>query len=178
MQTTRQIFSSWVGVFALLTLTGCTESDAPLSPPEASATQVVTRLPVSLNRVMVAMVNQAADPIWVAAWRNPSTDEDWRELERRAVQLELGGTLLSVPGTGPMDNTWTDSPGWQNWSAQLRDVGASAFAAIKARNFEEISTVGDELVAICEGCHIEFKPTLPTGGEFGELSPTEEDFEN
>lgn len=135
------------------------------------------RLPVSLNTVMVAMVNQAADPIWVAAWRNPESDADWRELERRAVQLELGGTLLTVPGTGPLDDTWTSDPNWQKWAQQLRDVGTDAVSAVRARDIGAISAVGDAIVEICEGCHMDFKLALPTGGEFGELSPTSADFE-
>ncbi len=137
----------------------------------------VSRLPVSLNAVMVAMVNHAADPIWVAAWRNPETDEQWRELERRAVQLELAGALLGVPGTGPLDDAWAGSEDWQRWSNDMRVVGENAVRAVRNRDLEAISLVGDDLVEICEGCHIQFKPNLPTGGEFGELSPTEGDFE-
>jgi hypothetical protein len=168
----------------LLLASGCSEQKTPVdqtaSPvavDSVAETRVVTRLPVSLNTVMVAMVNQAADPLWVAAWRAPETDKEWRELERRAVQLELAGTLLSVPGTGPADEAWTDNAGWRNWADQLRDVGASAVVAVKARDLEKISVVGDELVEICEGCHRDFKPAVPTGGEFGELSPTPSDLE-
>jgi len=143
----------------------------------AHAEQTTLRLPVSLNSVMVAMVNQAADPIWVAAWHNPKTDKEWRELDRRAVQLELGGALLGIPGTGPMDVEWASNEKWQKWANQLREVGAGAVVAVEDRDLEAISRVGDVLVEICEGCHIDFKPALPTGGEFGELSPTARDFE-
>ena len=177
--------SNWlIIVLGLVLLTGCTSevTSAPESTPNPSAggvqpVQGLTRLPVSLNTVMVAMVNQAADPLWVAAWHNPETDEDWRALERRAVQLELAGTLLSVPGTGPLDEAWTSETMWQQWSGQLRDVRASAVAAVHARDIEAISNVGDTIVEVCEGCHRDFKLAFPTGGEFGELSPTAEDFE-
>ena len=165
---------------------GC--SDAPgsstettVAPPDPVVTsqpdRVVEKLPVSLNTVMVAMVNQAADPLWVAAWHNPQTDADWRELERRAVQLELSGTLLSVPGIGPLDEQWVAEPHWQNWAASLREVGRNAFAAVKARDLDTIAMVGGQLVDTCEGCHRDFKLELPTGGQFGELSPTSVDFE-
>ena len=49
--------------------------------------------------------------------------------------------------------------------------------AVAARDISRISSSGDEIVDICEGCHINFKPDLPTSGMFGELSPTAEDFE-
>lgn len=49
-------------------------------------------------------------------------------------------------------------------------------SVIKARDLDGVARSGDEIVEICEGCHIAFKPDLPTGGEFGELSPTADDF--
>lgn len=177
----KQRVGGWIAA-AALTLSACAEQAPPaaeqpdITAPVATVT-TVERLPVSLNTVMVAMVNQAADPLWVAAWRNPESDADWRELERRAVQLELSGTLLTVPGTGPLDGQWVANPLWQNWATALRDVGASAVAAVKIRDIDEIATVGGQIVDICEGCHRDFKLALPTGGEFGELSPTSADFD-
>lgn len=169
---------------SLLLTTACSDQQAPTpgkpvqtDKPVAESVRVVMGLPVSLNTVMVAMINQAADPLWVAAWHHPETDKEWRELERRAVQLELGGALLGIPGTGPKDQEWTSNEQWKMWSGQIRDVGADAVVAVKARDLDAISKVGDRIVEICEGCHIDFKPALPTGGEFGELSPTAKDFE-
>ena len=175
----------------IVALIGCAEpqrGDAAAAPaPEAApaadalsapAPAAVNRLPISLNSLMVALVNQAADPIWVAAWHSPESEADWRELERRAVQLEVAGALLGVPGTGPLDDTWAASAGWQDWSAQLRQTGEDAVQAVQARDLQAISAVGDRIVEVCEGCHIEFKPNLPTGGQFGELSPTSEDLED
>lgn len=134
------------------------------------------RLPVSLNAVMVALVNHSADPIWQAAWRTPETERDWRELERMAYQLQIAGALLVVPGTGPLDEAWAGDPVWQEWSDKLRVAGKRAMDSLKTRDIERIAMTGDEIVGICEGCHATFKPDLPTGGEFGELSPTEQDF--
>ena len=135
-------------------------------------------LPVSLNEVMVALVNDAADPLWVAAWKSPSSDPEWRELERRAYQLELAGTLIAFPGTGALDKTWTIKPAWRDWSRRLREAGSEAVTAVKARDIKQIATTGDRIVEICEGCHIEFKLPMPTGGKFGELSPTPGELED
>jgi hypothetical protein len=148
---------------------------APVEPP--TAVEAPPRLPVSLNEVMVAMVNQAADPIWVAAWRNPETDAEWRSLERRALQLQLAGALLAYPGTGPMDTAWTADPAWQDFAGRLGAAGAHAAAAARARDVTAISAAGDEIVDVCEACHLRFKPAVPTGGKFGELSPTGADFD-
>lgn len=129
------------------------------------------RLPVSLNEVMVALVNHSADPIWVAAWRNPETDREWRELERLAYQVEIGGALLRFPGTGPLDDAWVSSPRWQELAEQLQADGERAVNATRSRNITLIERAGDELIETCEACHREFKPDLPTMDMFGELSP-------
>ena len=51
-------------------------------------------------------------------------------------------------------------------------------AAVNSRDSARIARSGDELVDVCEGCHIDFKPEEPTGGVFGELSPTATDFDD
>jgi hypothetical protein len=166
-------------VVCLAVLGGCQEPKAP-APPAAqapAATAEPFRLPVSLNEVMVALVNHSADPIWLAAWHNPESDKDWRNLERMAYQLQVAGALLVIPGNGPMDDEWTSDPQWQAWASALEAAGDRAVKAVSARDINRISSSGDEIVDICEGCHIAFKPDLPTSGMFGELSPTAEDFE-
>lgn len=167
-----------VGLGACSRLESGSESTAQATPEPMSVQQPEPLLPVSLNTLMVALVNHAADPIWVAAWRNPETDRDWRELERMAIQLEVGGALLTIPGTGPNDREWATDPTWQSWAAALQQTGADAVLAVRAQDLEGVARVGDAIVEICEGCHIDFKPDLPTGGQFGELSPTAADFDD
>ena len=121
-------------------LSGCERAErevpasaaAPVVP--ASPTPAQPRLPVSLNAVMVTLVNHAADPIWQAAWRNPESDRDWRNLEHLAYQLEIAGALLVIPGTGPMDDTWTTDPDWQCLGRQTEGRGNRAVDAVKARD--------------------------------------------
>jgi hypothetical protein len=146
--------------------------------PDSSRTPDTPTLPVSLNEVMVALVNQAADPIWIAAWRDPETDADWRRLQRMAYQLQLAGALLVIPGTGPRDHEWAADDRWISWAGKLEAAGQRAVAAVDSRDSTRIARSGDELVDVCEGCHIDFKPEKPTGGVFGELSPTATDFDD
>ena len=171
---------------AALFLSAC-DAPSPATPEPTSdaalqlagpASAATPALPVSLNTVMVALINHAADPIWVAAWRSPESDADWRELERMAVQLEVGGALLKMPGIGPNDLEWATNPEWQQWASALQQAGAQAAVAVRDRDIDAIGGAGDRIVETCEGCHVEFKPDLPTGGQFGELSPTAADFED
>lgn len=126
-------------------------------------------LPISLNEVMVAMINKAADPLWAATWAAPQTEEDWRELEHLAYQVQVGGALLRYPGTGPLDAAWTASAQWQQYSDQLSQDGARAVNAVRSRNRDLMDRAGSQLVETCESCHRVFKPDLPTMDMFGEL---------
>lgn len=144
--------------------------------PSSQEEQEAFHLPVSINEVMASLINHSADPIWVAAWRNPQTERDWRELEHLARQLQVGGALLTIPGTGPVDEQWTSQAGWQDYSMQLSAAAGRAVNAARSRDVELIARAGDEIVDICEGCHIDFKPDLPTMNIYGELSPTQDDF--
>ncbi len=160
----------------ILTLAGCSAKIGD-SVPQSALETGEHRLPVSINDVMVALVNDAADPIWVAAWRAPKNDKEWRELERRAYQLQLAGSLIALPGTGVLDDKWVAQPSWSQWSNQLKDTGAEAIAAIENRDLDAIRNIGGQMVEVCEGCHRDFKLAIPTGGKYGELSPTPGDTE-
>ena len=143
--------------------------------PAAQPPAEEARLPISINEVMASLINHSADPIWVAAWRNPQSDEDWRELEHLARQLQVGGALLTIPGTGPADRVWTDNSDWRAYAEQLSNSAARAVHAARAKDVGLISRAGDEIVDICESCHIDFKPAIPTMNIYGELSPTADD---
>ena len=143
--------------------------------PAAEQSTEEAMLPISINEVMASLINHSADPIWVADWRNPQSDADWRELEHLARQLQVGGALLTIPGTGPADRVWTDNAEWRAYAQQLSDSAARAVNAARAKDVGLISRAGDEIVDICESCHIDFKPAIPTMNIYGELSPTADD---
>ena len=158
-----------VSIVSLSILFGCSENEENNS---ASANQQPLILPISLNEIMVALVNQSADPIWVASWRNPQNDQEWRNLEYLGYQLEVAGSLLTIPGTGPYDKQWTANPQWTVYAAQLKESGILARQAAEKKDLVLLNAAGDRIVEVCESCHKEFKLALPTGGLFGELSPT------
>ncbi len=130
------------------------------------------KLPISINEVMASLINHSADPIWIAAWRNPQNEKDWRELEHLSRQLQVGGALLSIPGTGPVDERWTDNENWRGYAQQLSAAAGRAVNAARSKDIVLIQRAGDDIVEICESCHKEFKPALPTMNIYGELSPT------
>lgn len=164
---TKQFSQALAFVIAGIALAACS--------PTAEQPTEEAMLPISINAVMASLINHSADPIWVAAWRNPQNDDDWRELEHLARQLQVGGALLTIPGTGPADRVWTENAEWRAYAQQLSDSAAKAVNAARAKDVGLISLAGDEIVDVCESCHIDFKPAIPTMNIYGELSPTADD---
>ena len=67
---------------------------------------------------------------------------------------------------------------WQEYFLKLFDAAGQAINAARSKDIELVSRAGDGIVDICEGCHIDFKPELPTMNIYGELSPAAHTLEN
>lgn len=159
------------GALALaVVITGCGSGEE--SPAQGSAEALL--LPVSVNEIKVSLVNKVSDPFWTGKWNAPQNEQDWREVEHLAYQVELGGALMKFQGTGPMDETWINNPDWQQLAEQLSQDGARAVNAVRSRNRELMDRAGAQLIETCEACHRAFKPDLPTLDMYGsqvELPP-------
>ena len=153
-----------VGV-VVLAACGSSAPEQPAQPPPAAA-PTTARPEVSINAVMVALVDHAAHNLWSVeqADRTPKTDEDWRVVEEHAVQMAAAGPAITVGGTGTSDSVWVMAPSWHGYAQRMSDAGAAALAAAKARNMDALVAANGQLVESCEACHKEFKPDLPTEG--------------
>ena len=138
---------------------------APATVAAAPAAPAVT-LPVSYNELMVAMIDNAGHVLWDVEKEGfePKNDADWVEVEDHAIQLGAAGSLLKLKGTGPADAGWLTQVGWTSNAEAMGSAAMAAHAAAKARNKEALVKANGDLVAACEGCHKQFKPSLPTEG--------------
>lgn len=162
---TRRL-SLCLGMSAWL-LWGCNATvEQPQSAQQGSPKTPAVSPAVSVNAVMVALVDHAGHVLWDVAdqQKTPKTDKDWGELEHHAIQMAASGTLIALGGAGPADPGWAQLPGWQKYSKELTDGGLAALSAARRKDQEALLKAGDQLVATCEGCHKEFKPELPTEG--------------
>ena len=106
---------------------------------QATAAPPHVALPISINAVMVALVDQAAHEIWDGGNQDRDlTDREWLLIEQHALQLAAAGSVISLGGTGPADHGWMLSPAWQDWS---RKLGAVALEAKAGRRCQEQSGV-------------------------------------
>jgi len=155
-------------------LAACSGQQSPPSQPVAAAPEPapasVRELPVSLNAVMVGMVDNASDPLFEVGnalrvggfGKTPKTDDDWRNVEYHAYEMIVSGRIIQIPGTGPMDKEWTSDPRWKSFADALTDVGFQMLQKAQAKSTDGFVELGDSLIEACEGCHKVFKPSIPT----------------
>jgi len=136
---------------------------AGLAQTPAAAPHVA--VPISVNSLMVALVDQAAHEIWDGGNQTRNlTDSEWMLIEQHSLQLAGAGSLISLGGTGPADRGWALSPAWQEWSGKLSTVALDAKKATDTKNKVALRAAGDRLLETCLGCHKVFKPNAPTEG--------------
>lgn len=125
---------------------------------------MTARPEVSINAVMVALVDHAGHELWEAEVKAPATDAAWQNIEEHAVQIAAAGPAITVGGTGPSDAVWVKSPSWQAHAQRMSDAGVSAMKAAQNKDLAALVTANGRLLDSCLACHKEFKPDLPTEG--------------
>ncbi|MEQ1582194.1 MAG: hypothetical protein ABL964_16520 [Steroidobacteraceae bacterium] len=168
------VLSVAVAAIALASLAGCTSKEsgpaqggnvAPAaSTSPSAASPAAPTLHVSLNAVMVALVDHASDPIFMAATKPPKTEEEWRELEYNAYLMTASASTIQLAGTGPNDKAWVAQPAWKSFAEEMGAAGLQALGMAQEKNVSAIEAVGNRLVEACEGCHKAFKPDIPSMG--------------
>jgi hypothetical protein len=136
--------------------------------PAAGVT--LPRLPVppavTINHVMVAQIDHASHELWDAAReaKTPQTEKDWRELQHHAIQVAAAGTWIAIGGNGQADPGFVKLVGWTEYAQKMTDAAVAALRATEGKDLKALLTAGDALIETCEGCHKEFKPSLPSEG--------------
>jgi hypothetical protein len=122
-------------------------------------------LSMSINQVMVAVVDDAAHGIWEGGNTDKRlTDGQWQTIEQQTYQLQAAATLISLGGTGKADPGYTASPAFQEEARKLMDMAINSRHAVETKDQKALRSAGDALVTLCEGCHTQFKPDAPTEG--------------
>jgi hypothetical protein len=119
-----------------------TEPPAVDARPEPVAT---------MSELMVHMIYPASDAIFYITTREPSTSEEWAEIQMKALVVAESANLLLLP-----ENVRPGS--WMRDALLMRDAGRAAFEAAKARDLEALAEVNDPLYRSCVACHRSYRP--------------------
>jgi len=147
-------------------LSACNRADTPTSDaPTAQAGEIT--LPVSINAAMVGMIDHSADFLFaIGNGDMPRNENDWHQVSNSAYEIMLGGTIITIPGTGQFDREWVQNPEWIELSGDMTQIGADALklAEAKSTDVDAWRAVGDRLIQNCMNCHQKFKPEIPSEG--------------
>jgi len=134
---------------------------------------------------MDSMVDPSADVIWESVSvtvdakgvheKFPQSDDEWREVRRRAITLLEATNLLLIPGrhvARPGEKSENpnieldpeqievlvnrDRETFNRLAHQLHDAVMVSLRAIEARDKEAIMESGDAIDRACESCHLKY----------------------
>jgi cytochrome c556 len=151
---------------------------AATSQPEYNTT-------ATIKDIMDSIVDPGADAIWGAVEtvvsakgveeKMPRTDEEWKEVRRKAIMLLEATNLLQIPGRHvAKPGEKADDPKvelapeqieaminkdraqWAKFAQALHEATMLSFKAIEAKNAEELLNTGDRIDTACENCHKQY----------------------
>jgi hypothetical protein len=196
----RSLRRAYLIGFVLLATGACRKSEVPAIhaipaipavpavPPAAAAAPAAPFLPTaSIQELMDSVIDPAADALWDSVsitqtrkgtvFHQPHSDEQWREVRRRAISLIEGTNLLIMdgrklvaPGSPVLDQgtsgVLSADEGQKRFDSQhatfvqfagaLRDAATQMLAAIDRKDAVAMMNAGAAMDGVCESCHLTF----------------------
>jgi hypothetical protein len=160
-------------------------SSCARQPEQQQQSQAEYRTTATIKDIMDSMVDPGADFIWESVAtvisakgteeKAPHTDEEWKEVRRRAVMLLEATNLLQIPGrqvAKPHEKSQNpgielepekieelinkDRAAWIKYAHGLHDATMEAFKAIEEKDSEKLLDVGNQIDEACEKCHLQY----------------------
>jgi hypothetical protein len=181
------------GGSALLLAAACSAPQQAAAPVAAKPTGTAAefRTTATIKDIMDSVVDPSADYIWESVAtivtkkgteeRRPRTDEDWKQVRRRAIAMIEGtnllimdGRLVAKPGEksenpgielGPEEIKAvidSDRASFIKFAHGLHDAGTKALAAIDKKDADALSDAGETIDEACEQCHLKYWYPLNT----------------
>lgn len=139
----------------------------------------------TVKDIMDSIVDPSADVLWDSVEvvvtasgteeKAPKTDDEWKEVRRRAVSIIEASNMLLVPGRHiarageKAENPNIELPPeqiekmvnedrgqWTTLAHGLHDAASAALKAIDDRDKEALLFSGDGLDRACENCHLKY----------------------
>jgi hypothetical protein len=149
------------------------------------------RTTATIKDIMDAIVDPSADFLWDSVEtivskagieeKAPHTDDEWKAVHRRAIELVEASNLLLIKGrhvakAGEKSENKNvelepeeieklingDRKSFTAFALALHDAAVPALAATEARNAEALSDAGEGIDKACENCHLKY--WYPNGG--------------
>ncbi|PWT85811.1 MAG: hypothetical protein C5B57_02205 [Blastocatellia bacterium] len=173
MRRTQWLFAAAVVLFIVAACNRAKPAESQLRPT------------ATIKDIMDSMVDPSADFLWdsvatiVSAAgteeRRPRTDEEWKNVHRRAIELLEATNLLLLEGrhvakSGEKSENPevelqpeqieklinADRVAWVNFAHGLHDAAMPALKATEVRDAEALLDAGEKIDTACENCHLKY----------------------
>jgi hypothetical protein len=123
-----------------------------LSALSAAAQSVGT-----MSELMVKIIYPASNPVFYITTRTPTSEVEWNELQGQTLMLAESANLLMMPSHARDQNQWMAD------AKLLREAGAAAFKAAKAKDVAALEALNDQLYQSCTSCHTHYRRNYGRG---------------
>lgn len=178
---------SWLCVAgsAIVVAVACSSPQTAAPAPKPAAHTPDFRLTGTIKDLMDGVVDPSADYLWDSVStivtrkgveeRRPRTDEDWKNVRRRAIALIEAPNLLIMEGRrvakpgeksenpgielGPEDIQQIvdgDRATFVQRAHALQDAAQKALTAIDKKDVDGLSDAGEAIDEACEQCHLKY----------------------
>ena len=134
-------------VSSLMILVGSPAHAGQAAAPRPAQSPIGT-----MSDLMVKIIYPASDAIFYITTRTPSTDAEWNELQGKALMVAESANLLMMPAH------MRDEDRWLADAKLMKDAGAAAFKAAKAKDAKALDDLNDALYQSCVTCHQHYRP--------------------
>jgi len=167
--TTVMLVQLPLGVSGAAAALGAQALSAQAPAPAAQTATAAMSAVGTVDDLMVYILYPTADPLFYINPDPPPTDEQWKDLQGKALLLAEAGNLLMMPGRMatccaiPTSIRPTTNPEkWMSDAKMLVEAGAAAFAATRKKDVDAVLELNEQLYNACVQCHADFRPTYKT----------------
>lgn len=147
-----RVWGSAVLLIALLSVGGSASAGQTAAQPKP------VQMPVgTMSELMIKIIYPASDAVFYISTRTPQDSAGWTELEGKTLMLAEAGNLLMMPAHQ------RDEDRWMNDARLMRDAGAAAYKAAKAKDVKALDDLNDALYQSCVTCHQHYRRNYGRG---------------
>jgi hypothetical protein len=106
----------------------------------------------TMSDLMIKILYPNADAVFYITTRTPNTEAEWGELQAKTLVLAETANLLMMPGRLRDEKQWVED------TKLLREAGAAAYKAARAKDVAALEALNDQLYQSCVQCHMHYRP--------------------
>jgi hypothetical protein len=105
----------------------------------------------TIAEIHAAIITPMSDALFKAESSAPATIDEWTDMRRSADALAKSANLLASQERAK------DKKQWMALARSLREESNRAAQAAKAKNIDALIAANGRIVAVCEGCHDDWR---------------------